>query len=537
MRKIIGVTVGTPLSAKTIKEKLNPVLSVNGVRPDESGNVENTFDFEELTEEQKASLKGDKGDAFTYEDFTEEQLASLKGENGKDGQDGYTPIKGVDYFDGVDGKDGYTPVKNVDYFDGKDGRDGKTAYQYAQEGGFGGSESEFASHIAREIPTKVSQLANDEGYLKSYTESDPTVPAWAKQQTKPKYTADEVGARPASWMPTAEQVGAHPSTWMPSAEDVGARPSTWMPTYSDVGAEKSGTADTKVATHNTNSAAHNDIRLLIEGLTTRLNALANSDDTTLDQMKEVVDYIKANRDLIEEITTNKISYSDIVNNLTTNVSSKPLSAAQGVALKALIDAITIPTKLSELTNDAGYLKSYTESDPTVPSWAKASTKPKYTAEEVGAVSSNALADAINVALATAKESGEFDGKDGENGTRGTGLLAVTTAPSSYTTEVNGLTPTYRIALSTVKSQASVTEVFAGDTIRYSYYHYPIIYVDGSYVYTRARVSIRGATGAAGAAGADGYTPVKGTDYFTSADKTEMVNAVIAALPKYDGSVS
>lgn len=117
------------------------------------------------------------------------------------------------------------------------------------------------------------------------------------------------------------------------------------------------------------------------------------------------------------------------------------------------------------------------------------------------------------------------------------MLAVTTAPSSYTTEVNGLTPAYRIALSTVKSQASVTEVFAGDTIRYSYYHYPIIYVDGSYVYTRARVSIRGATGAAGAAGADGYTPVKGTDYFTSADKTEMVNAVIAALPKYDGSVS
>lgn len=40
------------------------------------------------------------------------------------GGDGYTPIKGVDYFDGINGKDGYTPIKNVDYFDGKDGRDG-----------------------------------------------------------------------------------------------------------------------------------------------------------------------------------------------------------------------------------------------------------------------------------------------------------------------------------------------------------------------------------------------------------------------------
>ena len=39
----------------------------------------------------------------------------------REAQDGYTPVKGVDYRDGVDG---YTPIKGVDYFDGKDGRDG-----------------------------------------------------------------------------------------------------------------------------------------------------------------------------------------------------------------------------------------------------------------------------------------------------------------------------------------------------------------------------------------------------------------------------
>ena len=42
--------------------------------------------------------RGEKGDPFTYADFTAEQLADLKGENGKDGMDGYTPQKGVDYF-------------------------------------------------------------------------------------------------------------------------------------------------------------------------------------------------------------------------------------------------------------------------------------------------------------------------------------------------------------------------------------------------------------------------------------------------------
>ena len=45
-----------------------------------------------------------------------------------------------------------------------------------------------------EIPTKVSQLQNDSGYLTSFTETDPTVPAWAKEATKPAYTAAEVGA-------------------------------------------------------------------------------------------------------------------------------------------------------------------------------------------------------------------------------------------------------------------------------------------------------------------------------------------------------
>ena len=35
---------------------------------------------------------------------------------------------------------------------------------------------------------------------------------------------------------------------------------------------------------------------------------------------------------------------------------------------------------------------------------------------------------------------------------------------------------------------------------------------------------------------DGYTPKKGVDYYTPADKAEMVSAVIAALPVYNGEV-
>lgn len=129
-------------------------------------------------------------------------------------------------------------------------------------------------------------------------ETDPTVPAWAKAETKPSYTAPEVGADP------------------------------------------SGTATARVSEHNTEATAHGDIRLLIQGLTDRLNALADSDDTTLDQLSEIVAYIKSNRDLIAAVTTDKVSVGDIVNDLVTNVSNKPLSAAQGVALKALIDSLS-----------------------------------------------------------------------------------------------------------------------------------------------------------------------------------------------------
>lgn len=46
---------------------------------------------------------------------------------------------------------------------------------------------------------------------------------------------------------------------------------------------------------------------------------------------------------------------------------------------------TVPTMVSAFTNDAKYLTDYTETDPTVPAWAKAKTKPTYTAAEVGAL--------------------------------------------------------------------------------------------------------------------------------------------------------
>lgn len=60
----------------------------------------------------------------------------------------------------------------------------------------------------------------------------------------------------------------------------------------------------------------------------------------------------------------------------------------------------------------------TETDPTVPEWAKQKNKPSYTAQEVGALSAEALPAAVNEALAQAKASGAFDGADGKDGQDG-----------------------------------------------------------------------------------------------------------------------
>lgn len=80
----------------------------------------------------------------------------IKGVDYFDGRDGYTPVKGVDYFDGEKGNDGYTPVKGIDYFDGKDGRDGQDGKDGADNLLVVTVNGNYkASHTASEINTFV----------------------------------------------------------------------------------------------------------------------------------------------------------------------------------------------------------------------------------------------------------------------------------------------------------------------------------------------------------------------------------------------
>lgn len=218
--------------------------------------------------------KGDKGEPFTYEDLTTAQIEEL--------------AKDISSFVGI-------PTKTSELTNDSN---------FVSDANYQHTDNNFTDALLTKLNgltkiTKVSELENDEGFLKEH-------------QSLSGYATEQ---------------------WVEGKD--------YLP-----------------ASHNISPAAHSDIRELITGLTTRLNALADSDDTTLDQLSEIVAYIKSNRSLIESITTSKVSISDIVDNITSSATNKPLSANQGRALKSLIDSIVVPTKVSELQNDKNYLTEH-----------------------------------------------------------------------------------------------------------------------------------------------------------------------------------
>lgn len=169
-----------------------------------------------------------------------------------------------------------------------------------------------------DIPTKVSELTNDKGYLTSYTETDPTVPAWAKAATKPNYTAAEVGADP------------------------------------------SGTASSAVSAHNTNTSAHADIREAISQLSSEK---ADKDELiTINDVKETLaDELSNNQSLIDNIAE-RVPY---------------VKTAEQPTFVDSIEEMTDKNKMYVLTTD-GMFYSYQEKTIIIPGGTRPNFENKVT---------------------------------------------------------------------------------------------------------------------------------------------------------------
>ena len=184
------------------------------------------------------------------------------------------------------------------------------------------------------VPTKTSHLTNDSGFLTSYTETDPTVPAWAKATNKPSYNFSEIGSTP-----------------------------TTLSGYGITNAYTKTEIDGLVA-----GVLH------YKGTKATVAQLPTTGNTTGDTWHVTADGSEWAWDGTEwqELGT-AVDLSNYAIKATT-------LAGYGIT-DAKIENGTITLGSNTITP----LTSFTETDPTVPSWAKQSSKPTYTAAEVGAL--------------------------------------------------------------------------------------------------------------------------------------------------------
>lgn len=233
--------------------------------------------------------------------------------------------------------------------------------------------SQALNDINDRIPENTSDLTNDSGFITGYTETDPTVPSWAKQSTKPTYTANEVGALPTG---------------------------TTLDNIQDGTTRKLSNYATSAATYNAIVGVSGDMKTYIDNkvssVYTYKGSVTNYSDLASITTKETGDvYNVVNANGTTPAGTNYAwtgSNWDALGgsiDLSNYVETSTFTAHTGNSAIHL----TTGDVETQITSH-NYITGYTETDPTVPSWAKAETKPSYTASEVGALATGTTLDSV-----------------------------------------------------------------------------------------------------------------------------------------------
>lgn len=261
-----------------------------------------------------------------------------------------------------------------------------------------------------------------------------------------------------------------------------------------------------------------------------------------------------------EATIKKVSpiETEVSQPSTVTMELKPLSNGGGSSFSVLFVE-------QELTDEQKAQARANIGVEDIPEWALEEEKPTYTADEVGAIAQEDLQKAVNVALAQAQASGKFDGEDG---------VSVVSVRQTTTSSADGGSNVITVTLSngqtstfTVKNGSKGSQGDKGDRGLQGERGLQGVKGDTGAQGAKGDTGAKGADGTSvtvssvsestanggsnvvtfsdgkrltvkngtqGAKGADGYTPVKGKDYYTDADKAEMVQAVLAALPSAEG---
>lgn len=260
--------------------------------------------------------------------------------------------------------------------------------------------------------------------LQSFSEQDPTVPSWAKHSEKPTYTASEVGALPADTVipevPTSEIEANTSARHTHSNSTVLDGITSWKVSAWDnkqnalTDTDKQAIADLHHdAVTSVNGMTGDVVVSSGGGISPEIQAAINANTAArhTHSNASVLDAITSAPVMVESDPTvpswakqtNKPSYTaaevgalpadTVIPTVPTSEISANTSARHTHSNKSILDGITqtpiyehqdISGKAdADHNHDGRYVQE--ETDPTVPSWAKAETKPTYTAEEVGAL--------------------------------------------------------------------------------------------------------------------------------------------------------
>ena len=232
------------------------------------------------------------------------------------------------------------------------------------------------------IPTKVSDLTNDSGFISSYTETDPTVPSWAKANSKPSYDLDEVSdgstRKLSNYVQTSRKVNskALSSDITLSLDDVADGTNRKIPTKvstltNDSGFITSSSLPTKVSdlTNDSGFITSSDIPSDVSSFNNDSGYITSSDlPTNVSDLNNDSGFITSSAlsGYVQSSSLKEGAYVD-VDETTMTSSSTNLPTSKAVASYitslSLATASQIPTKVSDLTNDSGFITS--SSLPTV----------------------------------------------------------------------------------------------------------------------------------------------------------------------------
>lgn len=170
------------------------------------------------------------------------------------------------------------------------------------------------------VPTKTSEIANDSGFITAddipeVTETDPTVPAWAKAASKPSYTYDEISGKPT--LATVATSGSY--------NDLSNKPTLFSGSYNDLTDKPTIPSVDGLASETYVQNAVSD-KATTTYVDNKVADLVNSAPTTLDTLGEVATAIQNNATVVEALNNaigNKADKTELFSGSYNDLTDKP----------------------------------------------------------------------------------------------------------------------------------------------------------------------------------------------------------------------